>query len=755
MKVPRPRLPTLAFAAGGLGFALGVAGGATWMDPGELAAAADQLGVAHPPGHPSWVMLGKLAALLPIGEVGFRIGLLSAAAMGAALAAMVAIAGRLVPRAPAATALAALLLALAPALVYNAHRVEVYGPTLALVGWSLYAALAFLDGGAPRHLLLAALLGALAATIHPLIAAAALAAPAAALIWAGRSRLRRLAGPAAILALLAAASYLLLPVRAGAADPPALLWGDPGSAAAIWDLVTGAAYRDNFALSSFGDQLAAAAAALAEGPARSLLLAGFAGLLLGAVTGLRGAALLLAVAALSVAAAATQSRLNPDLRAYLLPALVAAAVGTAILADAIARLAAAEGDRFRLAIHATAVIGVGLFGFCGDAAPGQPELGDPADLEAHFEDTVGAMPPGPGVYVTNSDATLFAAFYEQLVAGDRPDIAVANDALVTDSWFLAHLDRRLPELYLPYIDDGVAGQMGERLAINNLRQGRPAGGEVPAFGELRATHAKPLGRGYQMLLFRGDAGPGQEARPPPPYRGEIGRRVARRAGVIRARYESSRDRLGGAARALGLAAPWVEELALLPRADRPDLVSLVPALTPVFLHAPWIDALVIADLRWRGGGPAASALGPVEHHLLAAWHRLIAGDWEEGQAILAGLGLREDEATTRMLMTLERAEQTERHLRAILDRRGERPGTLALLASTLANRGTDESLAEAEALFERAVALDPDNDETSARLGVVRARRGDKAGAARAWTRALELAPGRADVRAWLASLSE
>ena len=741
-------LPLIAFVIASLGFAIGAAGGATWMDSGELAAASWQLGVAHPPGHPAFAILGKLAALIPIGEIGFRIALLSSIAMGAAVASVVALAGVLVPRARLAAALAALLLALAPAVIFNARRIEVYGPTLALVGWSLWAAVVMWRDGRPHPRLLLLTAGGLglAAAIHPLIAAAAGLPIATIAVASYGARLRRLGAPALGAGLLGLATYLYLIVRANAERTPELLWGDPSGAGAALDVITGSGYRGNFeatdALLRIDDVFAVAA----EGTGRPLLLAGLAGLLLGAATRLRGAGLLLAVIAVTAIGAAIQSRINPDLRAYMLPVLLASAVGVAITADAVARLIGSEGP-LRLASQAVVVGGLGLFGFCGEPGPDEPALGDPADVSAIFDETVAAMPPGPGLYFANGDPSLFAALYAQLVAGDRPDIAVASAELSRDLWFVSALDARMPELHVPFIDDGVAGKVPTRMAVINLRMGHPVGSTTPAFGELLPALARPLGRGYLLGLEPADD---PEVRPPPAWRGHLGRKIAGGIGLIRARLESQRGRLGGAAIAMGLAPGWVEAVSVVPAADRPALFTELPPLTPVMIHAEWLDRLLLAELLWRAGGPPVAIRGTPEQELLGIWQRLVSGDVETAEAALATLGLREDEATTRMLMTSGRMELAERHLRSMIERRGEQPGPLAHLASVLGNRGDPGALAEAEALFVRAIELDPGNAESHTRLGVIRAKRGDMKGAVEAWRRALELAPDRADVRGFL-----
>ncbi len=83
------RLPVIVFAAV---FGLYLAGLppalAPYRDAGEMTASAATLGVSHPTGYPLYILLGHLAQLVPIGNPGYRMGLLSAAA-GALAAAVV------------------------------------------------------------------------------------------------------------------------------------------------------------------------------------------------------------------------------------------------------------------------------------------------------------------------------------------------------------------------------------------------------------------------------------------------------------------------------------------------------------------------------------------------------------------------------------------------------------------------------------------------------------------------------------------
>jgi Protein O-mannosyl-transferase TMEM260-like len=63
----------------------------TLVDSGELIVAARELGVAHPPGFPLWVMLAHLASILPFGNVAARINFSSAffAALACAIVTLV------------------------------------------------------------------------------------------------------------------------------------------------------------------------------------------------------------------------------------------------------------------------------------------------------------------------------------------------------------------------------------------------------------------------------------------------------------------------------------------------------------------------------------------------------------------------------------------------------------------------------------------------------------------------------------------
>jgi transmembrane protein TMEM260 (protein O-mannosyltransferase) len=203
-------------------------------DSGELVLAADSLGIAHPPGYPLWVLLARLTASLPIGDLAARVNALSALLSAAAVGLFYLFATRVgLQRLSAAIATA--LFAACPIVWHSAVEAEVY--PLATLFFVLLALLALRarsgTARSPKSEALYFFAAGLSLLVHQ-----TLLFPVVALgtwVWARDPRPARLLRHAA----WAAAGFsilLVVPIRAGSAPPFA--WGhDAGFSAALDQLL--------------------------------------------------------------------------------------------------------------------------------------------------------------------------------------------------------------------------------------------------------------------------------------------------------------------------------------------------------------------------------------------------------------------------------------------------------------------------------------------------------------------------------------
>lgn len=212
----------------------------TWQsfsgDGGELITVAVTLGVPHPPGYPTYVLLGKLISFLPVEPVAYRFHLLSALCVAGAASLVTATTLKLRPDEDASDN-RSLLLASVPGLLFafstlvwqQAVVAEVYALNLLLVAAFLWALL-----GERPSLFTGYLLG-LCFTTHLtslfLLPLTLLLTPAK--TW----------GKLALGTAVGASPYLLLPLLARQGSP--VIWGDPTTLAGWWWLVSAKIYQPN------------------------------------------------------------------------------------------------------------------------------------------------------------------------------------------------------------------------------------------------------------------------------------------------------------------------------------------------------------------------------------------------------------------------------------------------------------------------------------------------------------------------------
>jgi len=225
---------------------VGTGGGAGWYDAPELAAAAQQLGVAHAPGEVGYLVAARLVQLLPVGDLTFRAVLFSTMCVAALTACVVLLAHALVPRqagGPWAPASAGVLTATCGAAWLHGTIVEVYALQVLLVCAVMLTVC--LGRGRPGPLLLAGALVGLAATVNPLQTTLALPALVVlALLPEARPRAMAVVGCGAAAAAVFVLLCVYLPIRSAA--EPGVQFARIDSLAGVTNFVTGRDYARSF-----------------------------------------------------------------------------------------------------------------------------------------------------------------------------------------------------------------------------------------------------------------------------------------------------------------------------------------------------------------------------------------------------------------------------------------------------------------------------------------------------------------------------
>jgi len=194
-------------------------------DSGELATAAYTLGIPHPPGYPLYVLVGKLWTLLvPVGEVAWRLSLLSAACGGAACGVLYAVVRR-AGGSPVAALTGAGLLAASPSFWGEANVQRVYTLNALLLMAALLLAQSWQRQPTARRLAALFFVCGLGAANHVFMGVVALVLVPWALWVHPTVRRPRAWMPALACGALGLAVYLYLPLRSRM--DPVLDWGDP------------------------------------------------------------------------------------------------------------------------------------------------------------------------------------------------------------------------------------------------------------------------------------------------------------------------------------------------------------------------------------------------------------------------------------------------------------------------------------------------------------------------------------------------
>jgi hypothetical protein len=444
MKPTDTRLRLFAAVSGGalLLYLRTLAPSITWnhhgADSGDLAAAVATGGVPHPPGYPTYLLLGSLFNHLPLGDTAARLNLLSAVCAALAAGVMAVLMQRTLPgkerTLPAAAA--ALMLAFSGPVWNQAVITEVTTLHLLLAALLLYLACRLTPTNQSRLLpLLGGLLG-VGLGNHLTLG---LLAPG--LVWLLKARTAPAAARRVILAFLVGLGvYGLIPIRAAAMAP--VNWGLAVTPTNFWWLVSAAAYRPLL----FGLPLALLPTRLLAG----LYLLADAFMWWGLPVGLFGLTHLRRIHPRLAAATLTTFLLfwiyaaaynSIDSHVLLLPALAVFAVwlgwGLAYLGD---MLPAVISRRVGYVWLGLAMVSPVLnFSTC--------DLSGDTQALAYAQRTLAAA-PAEAVILTSGDAETFALWYGRYGLGLRPDTAIVNTNLLPYGWYRALLAQHHPHLRL-------------------------------------------------------------------------------------------------------------------------------------------------------------------------------------------------------------------------------------------------------------------------------------------------------------------
>ncbi|MBW2064742.1 MAG: DUF2723 domain-containing protein [Deltaproteobacteria bacterium] len=215
-------------------------------DSGELTGAAFSLGIPHNSGYPLYALLGKIFCLIPIGNVGFRMNLMSSAfAVGCLLIVFSLIANWTSSRIAALSS--TLVLAFTPLFWLQTVAAEVYSMHLFFVALLIHILWKWDREGDFHLLCLFAFITGLSFGNH---LQTVMLAPAVIFLVMVRDR-KALFRPAhvlvlAFLFLLALSVYIYLPIRTNAGA--AIHWGDPNTLGRFLAHVTGRTHREVYVL---------------------------------------------------------------------------------------------------------------------------------------------------------------------------------------------------------------------------------------------------------------------------------------------------------------------------------------------------------------------------------------------------------------------------------------------------------------------------------------------------------------------------
>ena len=434
---------------------------AGFWDTAEAQTVPHTLSIFHPTGFPTYAILGWLWSQIPVGDVAWRMNLLSAVCVSLSAGLVVLITGHLVAeRHPGVRIAAAMVAGSAFAFAEEtwaiAVRADVHALNtlfVALLVWLLFCWRAAEWSGAPRAgrwLLASALVFGIALGNHPLVGLMAFGIAAwLFIVDPGFWRRWRLIAACIGLLLLGLATYLYIPLRALTPPEPPLFYARPNTLDRMRYLIFAEQFHSLFdfsnLLGSIGDKWPDASATLGRqylGPGWVLAAVGAATL---AVRQLGAFFFLGMIVAADIVYSMNFN--DGDINRYYLPALVASApmigVAVAMIAGSVARVAAQTSRRWagiagrrRLASTAgAAIVTLGLaLPLVTLVVNYQPaDQSDNRVADQWVASVYSALPQNAVIISWWSYST--PLWYHRWILGERPDVTIIDERNILDDGY--------------------------------------------------------------------------------------------------------------------------------------------------------------------------------------------------------------------------------------------------------------------------------------------------------------------------------
>jgi len=438
-------IPWIAGAVALVIYAFTAAPGLTWAhhgaDGGDLIAATMTWGVPHPSGYPTYVLLARLFAVLPLGPLARRFNLFSAVMAALASALMGVFMRRVITRdvddarqpswwPTCVGAIGALTFALAPAVWSQALIAEVYTLHLALLAGLLVLATAS-SKLTPSHSLVLGILAGVGLGDHLTLA---LALPGVAILcWSRLDKRGRVAGAVGMTLGLSVYAYVPLAAR----GHPPVNWGDATTLSRFWWLVSGHLYH-RYALAASWPQVAQRLLAAIGLWRDQFGLLGVAMTFLGIYAWIEGRRWRLlagmgSIWLLALGYAATYD--TADSMLYLLPCYLVGAMWVVTGADWLARVGVAEGGlrpRWVYLLMAALLVAIPASRVVGSYEA--LDLSDDREAEIWLSETLTTLPEG-AVLLTVEDHHTFSLWYAQYAQKRRPDLLIVDADLYVEPWY--------------------------------------------------------------------------------------------------------------------------------------------------------------------------------------------------------------------------------------------------------------------------------------------------------------------------------